>query len=294
MSSMSPRHLVIVAALWLAGLGTGHAQASASGAAGVRLYVLEGGVLASDPDNYHLRDDEVGSTSLSLAAYLIVHPRGVLLWDAGAVADAERIAAGTGAEQVIIRADLQERHVTLGPPLLEQLATIGYSPSDVTHLALSHYHWDHTANANELARATWLVRPQERAQMFADPPGGSARPITYSALEASETILVTADEYDVFGDGAVILRAAPGHTPGHQVLYVNLARTGGVVLCGDLYHYPEERSLDRLPRSDFDVGQTQASRAELEAFLERTGAALWIQHDLLAHRELRKAPDYYD
>ena len=26
----------------------------------------------------------------------------------------------------------------------------------------------------------------------------------------------------------------------------------------------------------------------------RTGAALWIQHDLVAHRKLKKAPEYYD
>jgi hypothetical protein len=30
-------------------------------------------------------------------------------------------------------------------------------------------------------------------------------------------------------------------------LYLKLAKTGGVVLSGDLYHYPEERRLDRLP-----------------------------------------------
>ena len=44
-----------------------------------------------------------------------------------------------------------------------QLTASGYSPAQVTHLALSHYHWDHTANANAFARATWLVR-QSRAR----------------------------------------------------------------------------------------------------------------------------------
>ena len=39
-------------------------------------------------------------------------------------------------------------------------------------------------------------------------------------------------DYDVFGDGSVVLLSTPGHTPGHQSLYVKLARTGGVVVSG--------------------------------------------------------------
>ena len=34
----------------------------------------------------------------------------------------------------------------------------GGTLEDVTHLALSHYHWDHTANASLFPRATWIVR----------------------------------------------------------------------------------------------------------------------------------------
>jgi hypothetical protein len=31
------------------------------------------------------------------------------------------------------------------------------------------------------------------------------------------------------------------------------------VLSGDLYHYPEERKLDRVPTFDFNEEQTRAS-----------------------------------
>jgi glyoxylase-like metal-dependent hydrolase (beta-lactamase superfamily II) len=259
-----------------------------------RLYVLDGGVLASDPTRYRLTVEEVDETPLSIASYLIVHPRGVLLWDAGAVPDEERIAGGIGVEQRLLRADGQERFVKLGPPLLDQLASAGYAPSDVTHLALSHLHWDHTADANAFAHATWLVRQIERDAMFGTEAPGAARPATYSALANSRTVIITDEEHDVFGDGTVIIKNAPGHTQGHQVLYVKLANTGGVVLSGDLYHYPQERTLNRLPTFEFSEAQTQTSREEVEEFLTRTGAALWIQHELAAHRKLRKAPEYYD
>lgn len=283
--------LVVLAAAAL----TGSACRSGDPSAAVpRLYVFDGGVLASDPARYRLTEAEVKSVPLSIAAYLIVHPQGVLLWDAGAVSDEERTSRASGSELRVTRADGQERVVTLAPPLEEQLRAIGYSRSDVTHLALSHYHWDHTANANAFAHATWLVRQIERDAMFATEPRGASRPATYSALQKSRAVIITAEEHDVFGDGTVIIKHAPGHSEGHQVLYVKLAHTGGVVLSGDLYHYPEERVLGRLPTFEVSEEQTASARRELDAFLARTAAQLWIQHDLIGHRALRKAPEYYE
>ena len=83
-------------------------------------------------------------------------------------------------------------------------------------------------------------------------------------------------------------------TPGHQVIYVKLAKTGGVLLSGDLYHYSQERTMNRYPTFEFNVDQTRAARAGVDAFLMRTGAQLWIQHDLPAHAKLRKAPQFYE
>lgn len=286
------RHVTrLVATVFAVALATVAAAQNVSDT--LRLYVIDGGVLESSPASYQLTDADVETSQLSIAAFLIVHPDGVLLFDALGIADEERIPDGTGRQQTIIRSDRQERHVTLGLPLADQLASIGYEPGDVTHLAFSHLHWDHTANANLFADAAWLVRPAEREMMFSDAPGG-ARPALYADLEDSETILIDADEHDVFGDGSVVLKAAPGHTPGHQVLFVDLDETGPVVLSGDLYHYPAERSLSRLPVAEMDPGATERSRAEVEAFLERTGATLWIGHDLIEHRNLRKAPEYYE
>src|SRR6185295_11013397 len=70
-------------ALLVAGLVSLHAQAPAP----IRLYVFDGGTLESDPARYRLTKEDVGTTQLSVAAYLIVHPKGVLLWDTGAVPD---------------------------------------------------------------------------------------------------------------------------------------------------------------------------------------------------------------
>lgn len=272
----------------------GAPQARPAPPTSVRLYVLDGGVLESDPARYKLTKEDVGTTQLSVAAYLVVHPKGVLMWDTGAITDADWTPTGKPSAQKLTLPDGQGRQVTIANGLLPQLKAAGYTPASVTYLALSHYHWDHTANANAFASATWLARPLDREAMFSDKPVGTSRPATYASLKNNRATMVTADEHDVFGDGAVILKAAPGHTPGHQVLYVKLAKTGGVLLSGDLYHYQAERRLDRYPTFEFNVDQTRVARQNVEAFLKKTGAQMWIQHDLRAHEKLKKAPAFYD
>ena len=269
------------------------AQVRPASAVPITLYVFDGGILESDPSRYQLTKEDVGVTQLSVAAYLIVHPKGLLMWDAAAVPDSAWKPTGSPVRQQVVLGDGQERFVTLTRPLGAQLLAAGHKPEDVTYLALSHYHWDHTANAGLFARATWLVRQNERDAMFAEKTTGAITPATYAALKNSKTVSVTADEHDVFGDGTVILKAAPGHTPGHQVLYVKLPETGPVVLSGDLYHYRQERTMGRYPTFEFNQDQTRASRAALETFLSTTKANLWIQHDLTAHQSLKKAPEYY-
>ncbi len=261
----------------------------------VRLYVFDCGWYAiTNLARFSLTREEVATTDLSIACFLVTHPQGTLIWDTGCVPDGTWRATGSLVTYHLALPDGQERDVRLVRPLLGQLREIGYSPSQITYLALSHYHFDHTANANRFAAATWLVRSVERDAMFAEKPPAVTQPSTYAALRNSKTRLIDQDDFDVFGDGTVVIKHAPGHTPGHQVLYVKLAKTGDVVLSGDLYHFAESRTLKRVPAFDFDAEQSRRSRAAIEAFLEKSGAQLWIQHDFIANSRLRKAPEFYD
>jgi len=231
---------------------------------------------------------------MSMGCFLIAHPKGNLIWDTGAIPDDSWTPTGRMTTQHVTLPDGQKRDADVDKTLLGQLKEIGYSPSDINYLALSHYHYDHTANANEFASATWLVRQIERDAMFGGKFSGSLQPSTFSALQKSKTVIIKTDEYDVFGDGSVIIKSAPGHTQGHQVLYVKLAKTGGVVLSGDLYHYPAEKTLDRVPTFEFSQDQTRASRVAVDAFLKKTGAQLWIQHDFVGNAKLKKSPQFYE
>ena len=94
-------------------------------------------------------------------------------------------------------------------------------------------------------------------------------PSHFSELKAAKTILIDRDDYDVFGDGTVVIKSTPGHTPGHQVLVVKLPKSGTIVLAGDLYHYPEERRAQKFPTFEFNVEKSRASRAQVEDFVKQ-------------------------
>lgn len=263
----------------------------------VRLYVFDCGRLKSANPQI-LLDHGVTTTDMSVTAYLIVHPRGTLLWDTCVIPDENIKPDGT-----------TEFRATASKTLRGQLAQIGYKPEDITYLALSHSHYDHSANANEFAGSTWIVSKAERDIMFPDPPppprpnanpgrGLSAAETAarYSALRNSKTtILDNVHNFDVFGDGTVIVVPTPGHTPGHQSLFVKLAKTGPVILAGDLYHYPiEVTDRDFNPYGGKVSDLENESRARIDALIKQTDAKLWISHDLLLFNTLKLSPDYYD
>jgi len=261
-------------------------QPKAKSPKSLRLYVFDCGSLdIPDTSPYQLKKEELATTMMSVPCFLVAHPKGTMMWDTGAIPDSSFKPDGTHPPL---------RYAKSAKPLTAQLAEVGYAPPDITYLALSHFHWDHIGNSNAFAGATWLVPKSERDVMFGDPPSPRTEPANYSALKNSKTIFITKDDYDVFGDESVVIKSAPGHSPGHQVLFLRLAKTGPVVLSGDLYHYPEERKLKRLPTTEFNVEQTAASRAAIEAFLQKTGAQLWIQHDFVATAKLKKAPAFYE
>ena len=250
----------------------------------LRLYVFSLGKLTiPDPKSFGFTKEQLATTDLAVAGYLIVHPGGTLIWDTGVVPDADVGTNARGAE----RAE--------GHRLRDEMAKAGYEPSEITYVAISHYHSDHTANLTDFGRATWLVRRAERDAIFSDKPPSIFVPAHFAALKDAKTRLLGQDEYDVFGDTSVVIKSAPGHTPGHQVLVVRLPRTGTIVLAGDLYHYPEERRARTIvPSFEYDKEQSIASRNMIEEYVAKNHAQLWIEHDYAHDATLKKAPAFYE
>jgi len=206
--------------------------------------------------------------------FLVVHPQGTLLWDAGLpVTTTWKVL--TWVWWVV---SLGGASGAAGPPLVDQLADLGMNPGDVDYVAFSHVHFDHVGQAGDFAQSTWLVQKVERDWIF-DPEldDPTVFPSLVEPLRGSETVLLEGD-HDVFGDGRVVILSAPGHTPGHQCLFVDLPETGPVVLSGDLYHSELNRERRVAPDFNTDRAQTVESMQRIEDFIAERNAALWIQH----------------
>ena len=214
--------------------------------------------------------------------YLIRHPRGTLVWDTGIPDSLVKRPVGPPPSDGSVR-------FRVSKTLASQLEEIGFQPADVTYLALSHMHYDHVGNANMFAGSTLLIQEQERRAAFTDSALASTAGRHYAELRSSKTIVLNG-AHDVFGDSSVVIMPAPGHTAGHQVLLLRLPKTGPVVLSGDLYHFAKNRQLRRMPQFNFDREMTLRSMDRIEAFLARTGATLWIQHDPEQGATLPRAP----
>ena len=258
----------------------------------LRLYIFDcGKITGVSGDSMGFKQGELATADMITPCFLIAHPRGTMMWDTGEIPDSAFQSGVSPAKQ---------GSFTVDRPLLPQLAAIGYTPADITYLALSHYHGDHVANASLFAGSTWIVQKPDRDAIFAPRPAGEKKrgavgdPAYFAALEHSKTLLLKGEDHDVFGDGTVVIKFTPGHTPGHQSLFLKLAKTGPVLLSGDLYHYPEEITYKRIPSFDFDKDQTAKSRAMIEDFVQKNHAQLWIQHDYNAGIKRKIAPDYYD
>jgi N-acyl homoserine lactone hydrolase len=250
----------------------------------LRVYLFDCGLIkGEDPLGYGLKKGDVKDPDMVVPCYLVVHPKGTLMWDAGVIPDSAFQAGKPAA------LSMDSDKVTSPKPLLPQLAALGYPPQNITYVAFSHYHSDHIANANAFAGSTWLVHPAEREAMFAAKPD---RQSAYDQLRHSKIVSLPDADYDVFGDGTVVIKYAPGHTPGHQVLALKLPKTGPVLIAGDLWHYAAERHASSAPEGEANGQQTLASRAAMEAYLKQSGAQLWIEHDPKTFQRLKKAPDY--
>ncbi len=250
----------------------------------IALYAMDCGRLTmADADAFADDGSYKGvAKELVVPCFLIRHPKGRLIWDTGlpqAIAD---MPGGKGPGGI-----------TIAHKLTDQLKELGLSPADIKYLSISHSHFDHIGNAGLFASATWIVDPLERDYAFR--PAARADKIAfgaYAALENSKTVLIEGDgPYDVFGDKKVMIYKAYGHTPGHTVLLVRLAKAGPVILTGDMWHIAESRTARRVPRFNFNRADTLASMDKVEALAKATKAKVIMEHVPADFDSLPKFPE---
>jgi N-acyl homoserine lactone hydrolase len=254
-----------------------------------RMYVIDCGENRTNDVSRWTPGVNVGKpAAFSNHCYLIQHAKGLMLWDSG---NPDRLAAlpnGLTNPAGTITAIMRK-------PLAESLRELSVAPSIIQHFAMSHSHGDHSGNANLFGTSTLYMQEAEYNAVFGpEPQKFNFIPANFEAFRGKRVMVLKGGDHDVFGDGSVMIKPAPGHTPGHQVLVVRLPKTGPVMLSGDMVHLLYSWQNRVVPSFNFDVAQSGRTIDEMKAYAERTGTQLWINHDMEQHARIPKAPAFVE
>ncbi|MBI2253875.1 MAG: N-acyl homoserine lactonase family protein [Proteobacteria bacterium] len=267
--------------LFLALAGT-LAAAQAASAAEVKLWRLDCGTikikdLNSFSDTYQYTGKQ---RTLTDSCYVIQHEKEYMIWDTG-------LPAG------LLKAPLDESapmQPTLAATIPQQLEQIGLKPEAISIVGISHYHFDHIGQAADFPKAKLLMGRADLDAMKSDPlPFAAVPDLLKPWLQDGGAVEPVSGDKDVFGDGSVTMLTMPGHTPGSYALLVKLAKTGPVLLSGDIVHFEEQLKNDGVPPFNTDRAQSLASMDRLARMAKALKAILVVQHDA---DDIRKLPTF--
>jgi N-acyl homoserine lactone hydrolase len=226
--------------------------------------------------------------AFSANCYLIRHAKGWMMWDSGINDNDATMPKGFQRGKL-------SPHYILRKPLRFALSEIGVDPAKIEHVAFSHTHGDHVGNGNLFTGATLYMQQAEYDIAFGVEAVSkwNFEVTSYDKLRGNKTVKLNGD-YDIFGDGSVVIIATPGHTPGHQSLLVRLPKTGPVILSGDMVHLQDNWTHRRVPSFNFDVAESWKSMDKVAGIMQRTGAKLWINHDKAQSDTIPKAPQFIE
>jgi N-acyl homoserine lactone hydrolase len=233
-----------------------------------------------------------GMMTIPMPAFLIEHPKGLVLFDTGIDPDAlddpvavygQELADGLGMtsrpEQRIDR----------------QLDALGYKTSDVTHVICSHMHFDHSGGHHLFPQAKFFVGEGElEFAHYPDPIGSFCFiPMQLERIRGFDWHVIPGIDLDLFGDGSLMILFMPGHTPGELSLKVRLAsRT--FILTGDAVHLRSAYEKEHHFPIDADNKTALRTIRRLKRLEEAEEATVWIHHDPGDWAQFQKAPYFYE
>ena len=173
--------------------------------------------------------------------------------------------------------------------LVSALKAHGLEPGDITHVILTHLHFDHADNLDLFPDACVVV---QRAELFAAIDPVPSQRIFYwrstidNLLQRKRPTQLMLVDGDVALFPGVRLLFVPSHTEGMQVVIVSTGK-GGAALVSDLgdhyrYWYPADpRATDRPQRSLAGAFLTGNIRSESERDWQKAMARVLAHSDIV-------------
>ncbi len=247
----------------------------------LRVYALTCGWLSCDMAM--MLEGVAGQVRFPVPAYLIEHPKGRVLFDAGLHPDAEADPFGRiGALAKSFKVEIAPQET-----IQAQLQAVEVDPEGIDVLISSHLHFDHAGGIEQIPNATIVIQQREweaghRPEMI---EANGFNPHDY---DLGHRIQQVVGAHDLFGDGSIVTLPTYGHTPGHQSLQLAMD-SGPLVLSADACYF--KRSLDELhlPALVNDREEMLASLRLLQK-LRSAGATIFFGHDPEFWESLPKAP----
>ncbi len=209
--------------------------------------------------------------------WILDHPKGLVLFDTGnnvAISDGQckkHWAAGM--------CDFIQPSQTRADVIDKQLEKLGYKIDDVKIVITSHSHLDHIGNIEMFPKAIHVIQKKELYQAWWPEKfqrGGAHVMADYDDARDFNYLELDGD-YDLFGDGSVVVLSTPGHTLGHQSVKVRLPETGTVILSQDAIWM--EENLEGYPAGlNYSVLDYTNSVNRLKMMADIENAKLWFGH----------------
>jgi glyoxylase-like metal-dependent hydrolase (beta-lactamase superfamily II) len=262
---------------------------------GVSFSVIRGAEMMSQ-EGFSVRGGSLTKQFISgLVAFMVEHPEGRLLIDAGVGRD---VAEHLNTTPLLLRTLAS---LTVTQPTIDALAVHGLEAGHLRGIVLTHSHWDHVSGLADLREVPVWITAEELAHARSDDDGGKL----YRQLEAEAPFklqeLTFADgaygpfvvSHDFFEDGSVVIVLMPGHTPGSVGVFVNLPSGQRFLIIGDTswtkegVDWPAEKPWMARRMVDFDAAGVRKQLVLLHQ-LQRANPELIIvpAHDARVHKTI--------
>jgi N-acyl homoserine lactone hydrolase len=219
--------------------------------------------------------------TIPVSMWIIDHPKGLIVFDTGnnvAITDGNcknYWAAGN--------CDFLKPNQTKATTIDGWLKKLGYTTDQVKVVVTSHSHLDHIGNIEMFPKAIHVIQKKELYQAwFPEKFQGRTTPGTFVMADIDNArefnYLELEGDYDLFGDGSVLILSTPGHTLGHQSMKVKLASGKSMIMSQDAIWMQE--NLDGYPAGlNYSVQDYTKSVNRLKFMRDLEGADIMMAHD---------------